>query len=269
MTEQRAQRRALDRANRKLVQYAATLEQLSISQERNRLARELHDTLAHTLSALAVQLDAMETVWSQMPPKARTMLQRALAMTRTGLDDTRRAVAALRATPLEDLGLAAAVRQLAESAAARGSLSLQLRVMESLGSLVPEVEQCYYRVAQEAIENVVKHARANTLNVSLLRERDRQGGGELLLEVSDDGVGGLVMSEAPGDLVSVLTGSESTRGERRRAAREDENGIGFGIKGMQERANLIGARLEIESRSGLGTTVRLQGGSGTSGGENA
>jgi len=276
MTEQRVQRRALDRANRQLVRYAATLEQLSISQERNRLARELHDTLAHTLSALAVQLDAMETVWAQMPPKARTMLQRALAMTRTGLDDTRRAVGALRATPLEDLGLAAAVRQLAETAAARGGLSLRLSVMESLGSLVPEVEQCYYRVAQEALENVVKHARASVLNVSLFRERDRQGGGALLLEISDDGcgfemLGGVevsVRTDTSGDSSPGLRGIESTQGERWRAARKSASGIGFGIKGMQERADLIGARLEIESEPGLGTTIRLQGGSGTSGGEN-
>jgi signal transduction histidine kinase len=253
MTEQRAQRQELDKVNRRLVRYAATLEQLAISQERNRLARELHDTLAHTLSALAVQLDAMATVWAQMPPKARTMLQRALAMTRTGLDDTRRALGALRAIPLEDMGLASATRQLAEEAAARGGLSLHMKVVEPLGNLVPEVEQCYYRVAQEAVENVVQHAQASSLHVSLRHKEEL-----LILEVTDDGCG-----------FSVETlDTRSAQVERLHAGRAYES-VKFGIRGMQERAELIGATLEIESALGKGTTIRLRGESKTSGGGGA
>ena len=258
MTEQRAQRQELDKANRTLVRYAATLEQLSISQERNRLARELHDTLAHTLSALAVQLDAMGTVWGQMPPKARTMLQRALAMTRTGLDDTRRALAALRATPLKDMGLGLAVSQLAEEVAVREGLTLHLDVADSLGSLEPEVEQCYYRVAQEAIENVAKHAQASLLRVSLARGRGARDAGVLFLKVADDGRGFSVAKwEA---------GSGQAEGRNTDRAPGDialPNASKFGIKGMRERAELIGARLEIESAPGKGTIVRLQSGEKT------
>jgi signal transduction histidine kinase len=250
MTEQRAQRQELDKANRRLVRYAATLEQLAISQERNRLARELHDTLAHTLSALVVQLDAIATVWVQMPARVRTMLQRALAMTRTGLDDTRRALGALRATPLEDMGLAVAVRQLAEAAAARGKLSLHLDVGESLGYLVPEVEQCYYRVAQEALANVVNHAQASSLRVSLARKEDL-----LVLEVADDGCG------FPVHYLEMELPQVEQRGEGR-----GDRAFKFGIKGMQERAELIGARLEVESALGQGTVIRLKGGNRTSGG---
>lgn len=252
MTEQRAARQELDKANRRLVRYAATLEQLAISQERNRLARELHDTLAHTLSALAVQLDAIATVWVQMPSKVRTMVQRALAMTRTGLDDTRRALAALRASPLEEMGLAVAVSQLAKDAAARGDLDLHLNVAEPRERLVPEVEQCYYRVAQEAVENVVKHARASSLHVSLLCEQ-----GLLSLEVADDGCGFSV------DMLDV----ESMRPEYRRPGRAYE-AVKFGIRGMRERADLIGASLEVESRVGQGTVIRLRGRTGISYGEN-
>jgi signal transduction histidine kinase len=251
MTEQRAQRQELDKANQRLVRYAATLEELAISQERNRLARELHDTLAHTLSALAVQLDAIATVWVQVPPRVRTMLQRALAMTRTGLDDTRRALGALRATPLEDVGLAAAVSQLAEAAAARGGLALHLEVSESPWNLVPEVEQCYYRVAQEAIENVVKHAQARSMRVSLLCEE-----GSLLLQVADDGLG---------FSVETLEAEPEPSGQRNlsRAYEGSYTAVKFGIRGMQERAELIGASLEIESTEGGGTIVRLRGGDRT------
>jgi len=222
---QRGQRHELAEANRKLVRYAATLEQLTISQERNRLARELHDTLAHALSGLAVQLDAIAALWDSMPPRARHMLDRALSITRLGLSETRRSLQALRATPLEDLGLLLAIRELAESAASRGGLELDLDLAESLGSLAPEVEQCYYRVAQESLENVINHAQATRVS-AMLRRLDEQ----LVLEIEDDGQG--LVTSAP---------SESQ----------------FGIKGMSERADLIGAHLEFVSDVGEGTTVRL------------
>jgi signal transduction histidine kinase len=226
MDAQRQQRQALAEANRKVISYAATLEQLAVSQERNRLARELHDTLAHALSGLAVQLDAIATLWDPIPPRAHAMLERALSITRIGLDETRRALQALRATPLDDMGLALAIRNLAETTAARGALSLALHVPESVNNVSPEVEQCYYRVAQEALENVIRHAEAHKIEV-LLQQRARQ----LVLEVSDDGQG-------------FDTGAVASQGR-------------LGIRGMEERAALIGATLRIDSRSGEGTTIRL------------
>src|SRR5947208_742021 len=103
---QREQRAALAEANRKLAQYAAATEQLATSQERNRLARELHDTLAHSLSGVTVQLEAVQALWELNPMEARRMLDQALQHTRGGLNEARRALQALRASPLEDLGLA-------------------------------------------------------------------------------------------------------------------------------------------------------------------
>jgi signal transduction histidine kinase len=226
VTEQRRQRRELAQANRKLVRYAAALEQLTISRERNRLARELHDTLAHTLSGLAVQLEAISTVWDTVPRKVSAMLEHALATTRAGLGETRRAFQDLRATPLEDLGLALAIQSMAENAAARGALSLQLDIPGQIANLPPEVKQTYYRVAQEALENVVLHANAQGVSVSL-KNRNRQ----LILVVSDDGRG--------------FTNESSTQDDQ------------LGIKGMRERAELIGGRLEVESSEGTGTTIRL------------
>ena len=79
------QRQSLADANTKLVHYAATLERLTITRERNRLARELHDTLAHTLSAVAVELEAVSALWDVDPTQARAMLTQSLTVTRTGL----------------------------------------------------------------------------------------------------------------------------------------------------------------------------------------
>jgi len=226
VTEQRQQRRELAEANRKLIRYAAAQEQLATVRERNRLARELHDTLAHTLSALTVQLEALSAVWQPEIPRAQRFLANALTTARTGLDETRRALQDLRAAPLDDLGLVLVIRNLAESVAQRGALKLNLDLPEDLGNLPPDVENALYRLAQEALENVVKHAEAHSVDVSL-----RQDGAHLTLVVADDGRG-------------FLTGLTET----------DER---FGIRGMRERAAQIGGTLDITTRPDAGTVVRL------------
>jgi signal transduction histidine kinase len=105
MRQLQAQQDALAQANARLAHYASTLENLTISRERNRMSRELHDTVVHTLSGLAVQLETTRAYLDVDPETARGLLDRALSATRTGLQETRRALKALRATPLEDLGL--------------------------------------------------------------------------------------------------------------------------------------------------------------------
>jgi signal transduction histidine kinase len=226
MHTQREQRAALLQANAKLTHYATTLEQLATSRERNRLARELHDTLAHTLSALAVQLGAVDALWEDSPSEARALLTRSLAATRNGLTETRRALHDLRASPLEDLGLALALRSLAESAAARNGFSVTVDIPEFVNTLSPEVEQCLYRVVQEALENVSRHAAAHHVAVRL-----EQGGDHITLTVSDDGQG------------FDLDAAESE--------------LRLGLRGMQERADMVGGTLTVESNVGKGTTVSL------------
>lgn len=226
MAAQREQRRALAQANTQLLHHAATLEQLTTSRERNRMAREMHDTLAHSLSGLAVQLEALRTVWDSDPERARLLLERSLASTRRGLTETRRALKALRASPLEDLGLALAVRGLAESTAARSGLELDLQTPPQLENVTPDVEQCIYRVAQEALENVARHADARRVQVHLAQQD-----GSLALTIADDGQG------------------------------FDPAGVDpahhFGLVGMRERAEILGGDLIVESVPGQGTTIRL------------
>jgi len=226
MREQRSQRKALARANTQLMRYAAALEQLATSRERNRLARELHDTLAHTLSAVAVQLEATSALWDDDSAAARAMLEQSLAATREGLSEARRAIHALRAAPLEDLGLTLAIRNLAESVAARAGLALDLHAPEPINDLAPEIEQAVYRIANEGLTNVARHAGAHRLTVRL-----DQTGGQLTLTISDDG-----------------------RGFDTTSPPHDDQ---YGLRGMHERADMIGGALEIESQPGKGTTTRL------------
>ena len=226
MRSQRRQAAALDDRNRKLAHYASTVEQLAITQERNRLARELHDTLAHSLSAVAVQIEAGQALSEADPASGKNMIEHALETTRNGLTEARRSLKALRASPLEDLGLGLAVRDLAESVAARAGLKLELNVAAHLENLAPEVEQCVYRVAQEALTNVARHANAASVEVALAREN-----GHVRLTVKDDGCGF--------DMAAVT----HTR---------------YGLRGLHERAATIGGSLIVESKKDRGTMVALE-----------
>ncbi len=226
MSAQRKQREALARANVELARHATTIEQLATSRERNRLARELHDTLAHTLSGLAVQLEAIISIGESDPKAIKGMLDQSLKTTREGLKEARRSIQALRASPLEDLGLVLALRNLAESTAERSNLTLTLLLPELLEDLDPTLEQGLYRIAEQAIANVAQHANATHMRVGLTRDD-----GRLELHVSDDGCG---------------FDPANIEGEGR-----------YGLQGMRERAKMIGGELEIKSQLGGGTAIRL------------
>jgi signal transduction histidine kinase len=226
MSRLRAQQRSLEAANSRLTQYASTLEQLATSRERNRLALELHDTLAHTLSGLSVQLETIKAYWDVDEPTARSILDKSLAATHSGLEETRRALKALRASPLDDLGLALALRKMAEDAASRAGLALDMPEILMVPPLSPDVEQCIYRVAQEAVSNVVKHASAKKLTVKLEFIE-----GIVTLSVIDDGAG---FDDGKID--------KTTH---------------FGLAGMQERMQMMGGELNITSKPGSGTTIKL------------
>jgi signal transduction histidine kinase len=217
---------SLEAANVRLTHYASTLEQLATSQERNRLAREMHDTLAHTLSGLSVQLETVKAYWDVDKRKARSILDKSLITARSGLEETRRALKALRASPLDDLGLALAIKTMAEDAATRAKLVLDLSIMDEIPALSPDVEQCVYRVAQEAVMNVVKHAHAKRLTVKLKFKEAK-----LMLIVRDDGIG------------FEIEEIDKTRH--------------LGLVGVRERAQLIGGKLNIISKPKAGTTIQL------------
>ncbi len=220
------QKRELEEANLRLTNYSRTLEDLAVSRERTRIAQELHDTLSHTLSGLSVQLETMKAYWDVDRGTARTVLDKSLAAARSGLDETRRALSALRARPLEELGLAPAIRALAEEASAKAGLALELNLDDAVRCLSSEAEHSLYRVAQESIANVLKHASAHALSVSLTTEADKT-----VLSIKDDGVG-------------FKPGNEAESGH-------------FGLLGMRERVEALGGEFQVSSSPGSGTEVRV------------
>jgi signal transduction histidine kinase len=219
------QRKLLD-ANKKLQEYALVREQLATSRERNRLARELHDTLAHTLSAATVQLEAVNIIWDQQPQKAQQMVMKSAAMMRSGLAETRQVLHALRAGSLDNSDLINAVTTLADSLMTRYPLLIQVHAPAAITVDDAAVEHGLYRITQEAMFNAARHAQARHVTVHIANT-DAQ----LRITITDDGVGF--------DLDTATANGH------------------FGIRGMHERAQQINADLHITSRLGEGTKVTV------------
>jgi nitrate/nitrite-specific signal transduction histidine kinase len=200
--------------------------EVAVLEERNRLAREIHDTLAQGLTGIVVQLEAAERVAARRPEQAAASLERAKQLARRSLEEARRSLWNLRPTPLEHLSLCEALRQ--ETARLREQDGLEARfiVRGKERRLPPDDELNLFRIAQEALTNVRQHARARSVTVELaFTERG------LRLSVTDDGIGGL---DSDG---------------RKKA--------GLGLLGMRERAHLLGGELRIESPVGGGTRITV------------
>jgi signal transduction histidine kinase len=218
--EQRA-RAELAAANVRLRGYATQAEELATTQERNRLARDIHDGLGHHLTVVQMQVQAARAVLPTDPAKADAVLEKAQRQSTEALAEVRRSVSALRearvAPPLVD-----GVKQLADDASAAG-VPTELEVTGTVRPLGSAAEESLYRAAQEGLTNVRKHAAAGWARLLLHYGDD----GTVRLEVCDDGRGA-----APA-------------------------GDGFGLLGLHERAERLGGRVDLESAPGAGTTLRM------------
>ncbi|HET7037493.1 MAG TPA: GAF domain-containing sensor histidine kinase [Thermomicrobiaceae bacterium] len=197
---------------------------LARAEERTRIAREIHDTLAQGLTAIGLDIEGALRHLTSNPDEARIRLERALGTARDSLEEARRSVLDLRSTPLAGRPLAQALRALARAFTSETGVRVHVQAA-GLPELPLRTEAELYRIVQEALTNVRKHADATQVTVVL-----RAGNGHLSLLVRDDGAG-----FAP-----------------------EPAGSGHGILGMRERARLLGGRLRLRSRPGRGTTVSLR-----------
>ncbi|MBY6276594.1 GAF domain-containing sensor histidine kinase [Symbiobacterium thermophilum] len=211
--------------NARLLEAERRLRRLAVTEERNRMAREIHDTLAQGFMGILMQLRAMEAAAD--PETARFHREVAAALAQESLQEARRSVWKLRPRPLEDRGLAEALA--AEVAALEGQFGLTGRfdVEGDAADLDPEVEVALLRIAQEAIHNAVKYARADRIDVSLW-----VGHGAAVLTVADDGVG-FDPAHRPAPAA----------------------GGGFGLDMMADRARQVGGTLEVDARPGAGCRI--------------
>lgn len=198
---------------------------LGAANERNRLAREIHDTLAQGLAAIALQLETADALLDAQPEagQVRAAVQSALRLARENLEEARRSVLDLRAKPLEGRTLAQAIQDLASSLEGQTATTVTVELVGEHRPLPPAVEAGLYRIAQEALNNVQCHAQADHALIRLVTTPDK-----VQLSIEDDGCGFDPAQVTPNR---------------------------YGLTGMNERVRLLGGTLEIAGRPGVGVKV--------------
>jgi signal transduction histidine kinase len=197
-------------------------------QERRRVALELHDELGQLLTAIKINLQLGERFKDKAPPELYT---ENLRIVEEAIQQVRHLATGLRPSMLDDLGLAPALKWVAEQSATRSGFEVTFHHERTQVRLAPEVETACFRIVQEALTNISRHAQAAHVDIALSRD-----GTDLLLTVQDDGLGF--------DLATM---------QARALA-----GGSLGVLGMQERATLLGGQLDIDSKLGRGCTVTLR-----------
>ena len=213
----------LETANRQLTEYAARVEDLTIATERQRMARELHDTLSQGLAGLILQLEAADAhLAADRPERARGILEQSMEKARGTLREARQAIDDLRQPAGHDL--AAAAGQEAERFTRATGIACEPII--DLKAEVPEgVAETVIRAISEGLTNIARHARASHASLRLSKV-----GKELEIEICDDGAGFNPQTVQPGH---------------------------YGLVGMRERVRLAGGRLDIRSEAGQGTCILL------------
>jgi signal transduction histidine kinase len=202
----------------------------AVAEERNRLAREIHDSLAHYLTVANVQLEAAEKLGAERAQTALEHVRRARRLTLECLQDVRRSVAAMRAATLEELAIEPSLRSLVSEFAESTGLSLQVHIeLGPNASLAPELAQTLYRAVQEGLTNVQKHAQASEVEVTLHGLPD-----SVTLEIRDNGVGTSVTANG-----------------------HHPDSSGYGLVGLRERVALLDGQLSFGPSPTGGSCLRL------------
>jgi len=215
----------LQEAHRQLQEYAARIEELVVVEERNRLAREMHDTLGHRLTVAAVQLEGAQRLIPQDPEKAAGMVGTVREQVREALSELRNTVTTLRMPIEADLRLRSSLKRLVSHFEQATGLTVHQVLPEERPDLPDAHRLALYRAAQEALTNVQKHAEASQV--------------WLVLNVHDDAVTLLVSDDGRGVSLSA-------------------DQVAFGLRGLRERSEQLGGELHLEPRPGGGTQLSFR-----------
>jgi two-component system NarL family sensor kinase len=225
---------AIQRA-RLSAEHTRAAARLATIEERNRLAREIHDTLAQGLTAITLQLETADALVTSRPERAEEAIRRALSLARANLEEARRSMIDLRAAPLQDHTLPEALAALVRETVREGiEIEYHYAPTPDFPTLPQRLETALYRIAQEALSNAYKHAQPRHISLALVIED-----GEVCLTVQDDGVG-----FHPDEVTQTALTSRTSSGH-------------FGLTGISERVKLLGGVLCIQSEPGDGTCLSV------------
>jgi signal transduction histidine kinase len=208
-----------------LTRLAKSARQSAVLEERNRLAGEIHDSLAQSFAGISMQLFAAQEVIKTMDDDSLGFIERANDLARFGLAEARRSALNLRSDIIEESGLIEALQMLVQRSSIPGRLRCNFRSNDIRKESLPlHVQQDFLRIAQEAISNALRHAKPTVISVSL-----RLDSANLVLEIRDNG-----------------SGIDNTR---------LESGEGLGLGNMRDRAKNLGAEFDIRTAAGRGTGI--------------
>jgi signal transduction histidine kinase len=231
--ESQALLKELGDAHRELQAYAEKVEELASAQERNRLARELHDSVTQTIFSMTLTAQAARILLDRDPSRLAGQLDRLQSLAQNALAEMRTLIQQLRPHSIVEGGLAAALRAHASERQAKDGLSVDLQISGDR-RLPLETEEVLFRVVQEALNNVVKHARTSQAAVTLDLQND-----PVTLTIEDHGAG-----FDPAMVKKQEAGVDRT--------------AHMGLAGMAERIQSIGGKLVIDSKPGTGTRIRVE-----------
>jgi signal transduction histidine kinase len=209
--------------------------------ERKRLAREIHDDISQSLTASMMQLGSARNLLPKSARAARSILEQTEALTQSTLERTRLMIAGLRPSTLDELGLIPALRRLADELHESTGAIVRLKADRLPGRLPPQLEIALFRIVQEALTNIRKHAQASEVSIKLMKED-----GRVVLSVRDNGVGIENQEAGSSRSADVVLGA----GWKIPAGH-------FGLIGIQERVKSLGGNFQLTSAPNQGTTIRV------------
>jgi len=212
----------LQKANEQLKEYSKITEKMGETKERNRLAREIHDTIGHTLTGIAAGIDACITMVEKKPKETKKQLELISRVTREGINEIRRSVNELRPDALERLNLESAIHQMIIEIELMTNTHIYFESDVKNLRFASDEEDAIYRVIQESLTNAIRHGKATQIWVHI-----KGGEGEIILTVKDNGIGCKEMKQ------------------------------GFGTKHIVERIKMLNGTVEFDGTDGFTVTARI------------
>ena len=221
---ERKTKRELAQANEQLKEYAQKIEELATAQERNRIARDIHDSLGHALTSLNIQMQTAVKLWEREPAQAYSFLTQAQSLGKTAMQEVRKSISTLREDVKDERSLQTKIETLVDDYRKGTGLLICTNICRC-GSVPKPVAKTIYRIVQESLTNIFKYAEATEVHIQLKTTPD-----ELDLSIEDNGKG----------------------------FNPKQNSSGYGLRGMQERVMTVDGKFQLITAPGKGCRIEVE-----------